>query len=98
MSLEVFVDRLPRIKSEVRTTNAVTIGKIIKQTARHLVQSSTTILTTTALSALHAVISTAMPKEDSAIASIVNQMIEVVAKVGDVFNLEATLSLLDLTM
>jgi sugar-specific transcriptional regulator TrmB len=98
MSLEVFADRLSRIKRETRNENSKIMSDIIKKTAGHLLRSSNPIIITGTISALTEVVSTVVPSEDVAIAGAVHNLINVISKLTDVFNLEALLVLLDLSM
>lgn len=75
-SLDMFTERLPLVKSEVRAKSSAAMGKIIKGTAALLKTGQA--VAEHALIALEAVAASALPNEDGALASIVPTVIDAV--------------------
>lgn len=95
MALEVFVDRLPLIKTTVRTKSAVTMGTIVDRTASLLAVRPS--LVDDALAALRAVASTALSSEDPALSKAVPGVVEVVKTGSSSSTTVSAMSLLELT-
>jgi hypothetical protein len=94
VALNILVVRLPRIKPDVRTTNAGVIGEILKKTAV-LVKPAARV-NSAALSGLYAIASTAQKTEDGSLAGIVPGLVGVVGKLNEVVDQVAVLSLLEI--
>lgn len=94
VALNILVERLPRVKPEVRATNAAIIGEILKKTA--VLVKPTSRVNSAALSGLYAITSTAQKTEDGFLAGIVPGLVSVVSKLGEVVDQIATLSLLEI--
>lgn len=75
-SLDMFTERLPLVKPEVRSKSSAAMGKIIKGAASLLKAGQ--VVAEHALIALEAVTASALPNEDGALASIVPTAIEAV--------------------
>lgn len=95
VALEIFVDRLPLIKTPIRTTSAVTMGHIVERTAGLLAGRPS--LTDDALAALRTVASTALSSEDPALSKTVPKVIEVVKSAKSSSTAISAMSLLELT-
>ena len=94
VALNTLVERLPRVRPDVRAANAATIGEILKKTA--VLVKPVSRVNNAALSGLHAIVSSAQKSEDGFMASIIPGLIGVVSKLGEVFDQIATLSLLEI--
>jgi len=94
VALNILVERLPRVKPDVRTTNANIIGEILKKTAVLVKPASR--LNSAALSGLYAIVSTAQKPEDGFLAGVIPGLVGVVSKLGEVVDQVATLSLLEI--
>ncbi|WWD20373.1 hypothetical protein CI109_104849 [Kwoniella shandongensis] len=94
MSLTVFTERVPLIKSEIRSKNTKTIGEILKSAAGLLGTSTSTI--SAALIAIKIVTKTALPVEDGVLAQIVPAVVGAVSKFHDTANTVGAFSLIEL--
>ena len=95
VALGVFVERLPRVKAEIRTQNAATISEIVKSSAALVTPTSNVV--TPALGALFAVANSAQAGEDSSLAATVPVLIAQVPKLGELSDQVSTLSLLEVS-
>jgi hypothetical protein len=96
IALSVLIERLPRVRPDIRAANAAVIGDILKKTAM-LVKPSKRIVSV-ALGALHAIASTAQKGEDAALASVLPGLIAVVPTLGEAIEQVALLSLLEVAV
>ena len=96
MGLDVFVERLPLVKPEVRSVCASDISRIL-QTAVTLFNDSPVVVSA-ALAAIRVVTSTALESEDAALAQVMPGIVEGIEHLSNTTNLSATLSLVELTM
>ncbi|ORY34663.1 U3 small nucleolar RNA-associated protein 10 [Naematelia encephala] len=94
MALSVLVDRLPKIKAEVRKKSATTITTIINKVADALMPSSS--LVAVSLSALRSFATSNVSTEDNAIAASVPKVVELAGKLAHSGNQVACLSLIEL--
>lgn len=94
VALEIFVDRLPLIKTPIRTKCASTMGSIVEKSAALL--STHAGLTADALAALRTVAATAVASEDPALSKAVPKVVEVVKTASNAGTTIAALSLLEL--
>lgn len=92
--MEIFVDRLPLIKTPIRAKCAVTMGSIVEKSAALL--STRAGLTADALAALRTVAATAVTSEDPALSKAVPKVVEVVKTASNAGTTIAALSLLEL--
>jgi hypothetical protein len=95
VALEIFIDRLPLIKSPIRTKCAPTMGAIVDQSAGLL--ATRPELTDNALAALRTIASTALASEDPALSKSVPKVVEVVKSASDTSTIISAMSLLELT-
>jgi len=95
VALEIFVDRLPLIKTPIRTKCATSMGTIVEKTAGLLVTQSS--LVPDALAALRAVAATAVASEDPALSKAVPKIVEVVKSASDNTTTISAMSLLELS-
>jgi hypothetical protein len=96
VALNILVERLPRVKPDVRAQNADVVQKIIKKAAGLVHPTSS--LNSPALSALYAIASTAQTSEDTTLAGIVPGLVDVVGKLPAVSDQIAIMSLLQVVM
>lgn len=94
MSLGVFAERLPLIKSEVRLRCTKVIAEILKRIGGLLAASGATV--NAALEAVKSVIKTAIAQEDGALASVLPTVVGCIGKVKDSAVIVAALSLVEL--
>ncbi|KAK4685034.1 U3 small nucleolar RNA-associated protein 10, partial [Tremellales sp. Uapishka_1] len=95
MALDVFTQRLPLVKSDLRTRSAPIMAEIVRQSSLRL--SSTTTSTPFALRALGVIVATALPSEDAALTQVIPKLVEAVKNNKDVTIVVSTLSLLEST-
>lgn len=95
VALEIFVDRLPLIKTPVRTKCAPSMGTIVEKTAGLLVTQAS--LVDDALAALRAIVATAVPTEDPALSKAVPKVVEVVKSASSNSTTISAMSLLELS-
>ncbi|WVQ84520.1 hypothetical protein IAT38_006674 [Cryptococcus sp. DSM 104549] len=96
MCLGVFAERLPLIKSEVRTKCTKTIGEIVKKVAGLLVAPTSGAGVAAALEALKVVVETAVTAEDGALAGAVPVVVKSVGKMKDAAGTVKVLALVEL--
>jgi hypothetical protein len=95
VALEIFVDRLPLIKTPVRSKCAASMGSIVEKSAGLL--STQAALVPDALAALRAVAATAVPSEDMPLSKAVPKIVEVVKVASSNGTTIAAMSLLELS-
>lgn len=88
------MERLPRIKPEIRVKSAPQVSDILKRVSTFVKPGSK--ITGPALSALHAIASSAQTTEDGALASIMAPLISQTTKLGEIADQVSLLSLLDI--
>lgn len=96
MALQVFVERLPRIKTDVRSSNTAIIADISVKLCALLSPSSQVV--SSVLSALKVITSTASSAEDGALAQVVPKLVEVVGKLPHPADQISAQSLIELLM
>lgn len=96
MVLETFVQRLPSIRKEVRVASASILGEIIKKASALLASDGP--LVRASLAGLRAVVTTAMPTEDNALAQSLPRLVDSVKVQKESSVLNEALSLLALAM
>lgn len=94
VALNILVERLPRIKPEIRVKSAQQVGDILKKVSTFVKPGSK--VTGVALSALHAIASTAQSAEDGALASILAPLIMQAGKLAESADQVSLLSLLEI--
>ncbi|TYJ57970.1 U3 small nucleolar RNA-associated protein 10 [Cryptococcus floricola] len=94
MSLGLFTERLPLIKSEVRLRSTQSIAAIVKKSAAMLATPGLTV--GPALDAIKAVVKTAVPQEDGALAGAVLPVVGCAKKAKDNWTVVSALSLVEL--
>ncbi|KAK8849743.1 hypothetical protein IAR55_005078 [Kwoniella newhampshirensis] len=94
MSLNVFTERIPLIKDEIRSRSTKTIGEILQKGAGLLEAKTSTVAA--ALTAIRTVAKTALPVEVGVLAQIVPGVVGAVGKFNDTANTVGGLSLLEL--
>ncbi|WWC92888.1 uncharacterized protein L201_007850 [Kwoniella dendrophila CBS 6074] len=93
MALNTFSERVPLIKSEIRTKSSKLIGDIIKKASTLLGSGSSN--TKASLTAIKSVVSTALPAEDGALATVVPALVSAVSKINDTSNTTMALELIE---
>lgn len=96
MSLGVFAERLPLIKSEVRLRCTKIIAEILKKIGGLLAAPGATV--SAALEAVKSVTKTAIAQEDGALASVLPAIVGCVGMVKESAVVVAALSLIELLM
>ncbi|WVQ74325.1 U3 small nucleolar RNA-associated protein 10 [Cryptococcus sp. DSM 104548] len=94
MSLGLFTERLPLIKSEVRLRSTQSIAEIVKKSAALLATPGLTV--GPAIEAIKAVVKTAVPQEDGALAGAVLSVVGCARKAKDNWTVVSALSLVEL--
>ena len=94
-ALSIFVERLPQVRSDVRTKSAPAITRILRQAATLL--NGPSLCVSPALAAIRAVASTALSSEEAALAEVLPKLVESVGKLREVANRTAALSLVEMT-
>ncbi|CAD6568277.1 MAG: snoRNA-binding rRNA-processing protein utp10, partial [Tremellales sp. Tagirdzhanova-0007] len=96
MAFGVFIDRLPLVRSDVRTKSASAIGSIIEEASRLLL--TRVDLVSVSLAAIRVVATTALDSDDAALAQIMSKLIATVEVSKDNSNLNAALSVIEVTL
>lgn len=96
VALDILVERLPKVRQDIRVANATIMGEIIKRTSS-LIKAGKRI-NGVALSALHAIASTAQKSEDTAMAGVLPGLIGIVPTLSEAVEQVATLALLEIAM
>ena len=96
IALQIFEDRLPLIKTDVRAQSASAIEDIAREAAMSLSKSSA--LRPSALSGIRAIASSALRSEDAALAQIIPILVTSLAHPSNSGIMIDTLSLIELLM
>lgn len=96
VALTVLIERLPRVRPDIRAANAAVISDIIKKTALLVKAGKRTV--GIALRALQVIGTTAQKGEDAALASILPGLIVAVPTLSEAVEQVALLSLLEVAV